>query len=113
MTHPHASNTYVNWDFESIWQADEDASINDGYPYTFDFDLPELPEYTVSFTVSDMEGNPIDDARISLGSLTNPLGEYAFVINPGAFPWQVTAQGYLPEMGSITVTDQNEPYMWC
>ena len=31
MTYPHASNTYVNWDFDNIWSINPD--INDGYPY--------------------------------------------------------------------------------
>ncbi|MBW6516775.1 MAG: T9SS type A sorting domain-containing protein [Candidatus Cloacimonetes bacterium] len=33
MTYPYADNTYVDWDFEEIWAADTDHSINDGYPY--------------------------------------------------------------------------------
>ncbi|MDZ4121470.1 MAG: leucine-rich repeat domain-containing protein, partial [Candidatus Cloacimonadaceae bacterium] len=33
MTHPYAGNTYWNWDFATIWAADLDYGINDGYPY--------------------------------------------------------------------------------
>jgi hypothetical protein len=33
MTYPYADNTYVGWNFDSIWIEDEDHSINDGYPY--------------------------------------------------------------------------------
>jgi hypothetical protein len=33
MTHPHASDTYVDWDFAEIWAADADGSVNGGYPY--------------------------------------------------------------------------------
>jgi len=36
MTSPYAINTYVDWDFEEIWSADDDYSINDGYPYLLD-----------------------------------------------------------------------------
>ncbi len=33
MTSPYAQNTYVNWDFDEIWAADQDHSMNNGYPY--------------------------------------------------------------------------------
>ncbi len=33
MTFPFADNTYLNWDFEEIWTADEDYAVNNGYPY--------------------------------------------------------------------------------
>ncbi len=33
MTYPHATNTYVDWDFETVWIADTDHSMNNGYPY--------------------------------------------------------------------------------
>ncbi len=33
MTHPYASNTYVDWDFAEVWAADTDGSVNGGYPY--------------------------------------------------------------------------------
>lgn len=32
MTWPYADNTYVNWDFDFTWFADEDYILNDGYP---------------------------------------------------------------------------------
>ena len=35
MTHPSASNTYVSWDFATIWKHDTDYTINAGYPYLF------------------------------------------------------------------------------
>lgn len=33
MTYPYPTNTYVLWDFVSIWAEDVDHSLNDGYPY--------------------------------------------------------------------------------
>ncbi len=33
MTWPYAENTYVDWDFATVWAADEDGSLNEGYPY--------------------------------------------------------------------------------
>jgi len=33
MTHPHTPDTYLDWNFETIWAEDVDGSRNDGYPY--------------------------------------------------------------------------------
>lgn len=33
MTYPYNPNTYVNWDFNSIWMADSLDTYNDGYPF--------------------------------------------------------------------------------
>ncbi len=33
MTYAYAANTFVGWDFALVWAADEDYSVNDGYPY--------------------------------------------------------------------------------
>lgn len=33
MTFPYAANTYIDWNFSGIWNADTEHTINDGYPY--------------------------------------------------------------------------------
>ena len=33
MTHPHATNTYVGWNFLATWAYDTDYTVNNGYPY--------------------------------------------------------------------------------
>ncbi len=33
MTFPYASNTYTGWNFTNVWVADEDYTMNSGYPY--------------------------------------------------------------------------------
>ena len=33
MTYPYPVDTYVDWDFDTIWGKDIDATRNDGYPY--------------------------------------------------------------------------------
>ncbi len=33
LTYPYDGSTYLGWDFENVWKADEDYSINAGYPY--------------------------------------------------------------------------------
>ncbi len=35
MTYPYNSNTFINWDFNTIWNADTDGNVNNGYPYLF------------------------------------------------------------------------------
>ncbi len=40
MTHPHAANAYVGWDFLTTWASDTEYSENDGYPYLADCVVP-------------------------------------------------------------------------
>lgn len=40
MTHPHAANTYVGWDFPTTWASDTAYTENDGYPYLADCATP-------------------------------------------------------------------------
>lgn len=35
MTYPYSPNTYINWDFNTIWNADTEG-VNNGYPYLMD-----------------------------------------------------------------------------
>lgn len=46
MTYPYAANTYVGWDFDTIWHADP-AHLNNGYPY--------LNEDWLAPTVNDLD----------------------------------------------------------
>ena len=39
MTHPHASNTYEEWDFATVWNSDTSGS-NAGYPLPRDSEVP-------------------------------------------------------------------------
>ncbi|NLW18456.1 MAG: hypothetical protein GXY81_02070 [Candidatus Cloacimonetes bacterium] len=62
MVFPHASNTYVNWDW-SVWKPDVDHSVNDGYPYfrpadDFATQLPEAAAYPIPADHSKMV--PVD-----------------------------------------------------
>ena len=62
MVFPHASNTYVNWDW-SVWKPDLDHSVNDGYPYfkpadDFATQLPEAAAYPIPADHSKMV--PVD-----------------------------------------------------
>ena len=33
MTYPYGDDTFVGWDFKTVWAADTEYSINNGYPY--------------------------------------------------------------------------------
>ncbi len=47
MTYPYAENTFINWDFDDIWGADEDYALNYGYPFL----QGVIPEYTGALQV--------------------------------------------------------------
>lgn len=42
MSFPYAENTYVGWDFTSIWSSDIECNINEGYPYFIDLIAPNI-----------------------------------------------------------------------
>jgi len=42
MTYPHSPDTYVVWDFTTVWAADTAHTINDGYPYLIQ-NIPPTP----------------------------------------------------------------------
>ncbi len=46
MTHPHSSNTFVGWDFSTVWQSDASPAQNNGYPR-----LRHSPMYELSLRV--------------------------------------------------------------
>ncbi len=72
----------------------------EGIPY-------EAPEsYTVTFIIQDQAGAPIPNAVITLGSVTNEMGDYVFgEVLPGQYTYVVAALGYEEATGSLTVQD--------
>lgn len=40
MTYPYDGNTYVGWNFDAVWAADTDDSVNSGYPYLLSLSPP-------------------------------------------------------------------------
>ncbi|MFW6014027.1 MAG: MSCRAMM family protein, partial [Candidatus Nanoarchaeia archaeon] len=69
-------------------------------------------KYSVTFEVTDSEsGNSISGASVSLGKqsgTTNSAGEVSFDKSPGTYDWDVTAQDYSSESGSVDVTNKDE-----
>ncbi len=63
MTWPHALNTYVDWDFDEIWIADEEHTVNHGYPYLL----------ATEHQVSVEEEYYVEANFISLNNYPNPF----------------------------------------
>ncbi len=67
-----------------------------------------LDRYTVDFDIIDPEGDPIENAVITLGEVTNPAGDYLFEnVDEGTYDYHVFAPGYEEESGEIVV-DQDK-----
>jgi hypothetical protein len=55
-----------------------------------------------------VDGNAITDAVVTLGSTTNPAGNYVFPDNfPGVYDFSVTAPGYEPASGTVEVVEED------
>ena len=65
------------------------------------------PEYTVTFSVFDLEGELITDAVISIDGVPMPAGTYTFEATPGFYPYEVTRPGFYPTEGMVTVINAN------
>lgn len=72
----------------------------------FTLNLSFDPGYTVTFVVEDEENAPITDAIITLGSVTNPAGDYVFDNKlPGTYAYTVVKEGYFNATGEVIVVD--------
>ncbi len=76
--------------------------------------VPRFPDdievlvYNVTFVVEDEGGDAITDAVITLGDMTNDPGDYVFEdIVPGDYDYTVTADGYWPAEGTVSVVDDH------
>ncbi|MBW6499501.1 MAG: T9SS type A sorting domain-containing protein [Bacteroidales bacterium] len=65
------------------------------------------PEYTVTFSVFDLEGELITDAVISIDGVPMPAGTYTFEATPGFYPYEVTRPGFYPTDGMVAVVNAN------
>ncbi len=65
------------------------------------------PEYTVTFTVMDEEGELIDDAAITIEEETFNPGDYTFDLTPGFYNYIVSKALYFESTGFFTIIDNN------
>lgn len=67
---------------------------------------PEPELYTVTFDVTDEEGNPIADAIVTFDGETNAAGDYVFDdIEEGSYVYAVEKEGFYPADGTVEVTE--------
>ena len=65
------------------------------------------PEYTVNFTILGEDEQLIPDAVITLGDVTNDVGDYEFTVTPGFYSYTVSKELYFDTEGFVTVTGNN------
>ena len=67
-----------------------------------------LTSYDVVFEVIDEDGNPLDNAVISLGDTTNTANNYIFnQVVPGVYAYSVTLEGFITAEGEIEIINQD------
>jgi len=67
MTYPYASDTYVDWDFYTIWKPDAGYSLNDGYPVLRDVNdvVSQRPSPAINPTPADQTHYLLNNVAIS------------------------------------------------
>ncbi|MFP4555247.1 MAG: choice-of-anchor J domain-containing protein [Bacteroidales bacterium] len=68
--------------------------------------LTALPDYTVTFTVTDDESNPVEGATITIGQMeevTDTDGIATFSLVDGEYGYLVSIEGYDPATGDVIV----------
>jgi hypothetical protein len=66
------------------------------------------PVFDVEFLVVDPDGEPVEDAVVTLDGLTNTAGDYLFAdIIAGTYAFTIQKEGYFDANGSVMVVDQD------
>lgn len=65
------------------------------------------PEYTVTFTILDEEGELLPNAVITINDETFAANEYVFDLTPGFYNYEVNKTLYFPSSGNFSVVDNN------
>jgi photosystem II stability/assembly factor-like uncharacterized protein len=70
--------------------------------------LRRATSYSIQFTISDTEGQTVEDAVITLNDIPYTAGHYSFSgLFPGVYSYRVTRQGYASASGTVTITDSD------
>lgn len=71
-----------------------------------DYSSQEPPTFKVTFDVKNAAGNPVADAIITLGAVTNTAGDYVFAgLAPNTYAYTVKKTGFFDATGNVTVVD--------
>ncbi|MBW6498217.1 MAG: trypsin-like serine protease [Bacteroidales bacterium] len=66
------------------------------------------PVFDVEFLVVNPDGEPVEEAVISLNGLTNAAGDYLFAdVIAGTYAFTIQKEGYFDANGSVMVVDQD------
>jgi hypothetical protein len=64
------------------------------------------PEYDVTFSIVDENGDTVDDAIVTLDGIANAAGDYLFEnVMAGTYAYEVQKDGYQTATGSVLVAD--------
>ncbi len=81
------------------------AGDNISIPVTFNV---TPPEYNITFTITDENGNAVDDAIVTLGDMTNEAGDYLFEdVQVGDYTYEVSKTGHQTAEGMISLIDED------
>jgi uncharacterized protein (TIGR02145 family) len=134
MQYPYDANTYVDWNFSSIWAEDIDHEVNDGYPYlTMTFTTPTVtfnvdmslaydfnPDYDIVFITGSMLGwaepgidpdnqimERIGESMIWTKTFELEEGEYIYkyFINPNWSPGDPAGDRYITVSDDMVLND--------
>lgn len=64
--------------------------------------------YTLSFDVTDADGQAFPDALIQINGQANQPGIYSFELEMGTYDYQVTKEGYFPLSGEVVIANENQ-----
>lgn len=76
--------------------------------YEVNVEIMDTPSYTLTFVVNDTDGEPVNDAVITLNGEQHPEGIYVFPnLVSGSYDYLIEKEGYLNAEGTITIDDQD------
>jgi len=99
---------FVKWSDNATENPRTDRNVVANITVNAEFDLNS---YSVTFAVTNAEGNPVEGAEISIDSeviTTNSNGEASTSLTNGSYSYSVTASGYEEHSGSFSVSGEDK-----